>query len=543
MELNWQYMLFQFLGGLGLFLFSIKYMGEGLRRTADSRLRNLLNKFTSNSLMGILVGVVMTILTHSSTATTVLVVGLVGAGFMTLKQAIGVIIGANIGTTVTAFIIGIDIDVYFYPMIGIGAFFIFFSKKSQLQYFGQIVFGFGSLFLALEMMRQGMKPLGQLESFDILSVQISNSPFLGVAVGTVLTIFLQSSSVTVGILQGMFSEHLISLKGALPVVFGDNIGTTLTVVLASIGASVTAKRAAAAHVLFNVIGTFIFIGFLSPYTLFIEWISSVFHLQPQMQIAFAHGSFNVISAILFLPFISAFAFLLTKLVPGETQLMECDSSHLDKAFLETSPSIALGQAKEEVLHMGAIAIKGLEETFAFLETGDEKHVKTIRQIEETLNKLDKQITNYVVQISKQSLTDADSLRHHMLLNNVRDIERIGDHFENILELIEYKQNQQVSLSEFARKDLHDMFELTLETVVLSIDALNKSSIPIALEVGEKESYIDEMENRLRQKHIVRVNLGQCTGASGLVFTDIVSNLERIGDHAVNIADGILGIQK
>lgn len=543
MELDWQFMLFQFFGGLGLFLFSIKYMGEGLQKAADHRLRELLSRFTTNPIMGVMVGIIVTVLIHSSTATTVLIVGLVSAGFMTLRQAIGVILGANIGTTVTAFIIGINVDIYYYPMIALGAFFIFFFKKNNIRHVGQVIFGFGSLFLALELLSSSMQPLRYLESFGDVIEQISEYPLLGVVVGTVFTLFVQSSSATVGILQGMYSEHLIPLAGALPVLFGENIGTTFTAVVASIGASVTAKRAAATHVIINVIGTIVFLIFLAPYTIFVEWLAMVLNLEPKMQIAFAHGSFNIISTIFLLPLISLLVLIVTKLIPGESQVIEYEPSHLDLSFIEASPSIALGQAKEEVLRMGKFAVQGLEETFAYLKTGDNKLTPGIRQIEETLDKLDHQITDYVVKVSVQSLTDADSVRHHMLLNNVRDIERIGDHFENILELLEYKDTQQVIFTEVAKQDLHDMFKLTIETVTLSLEALDRSSLVSAKLVGDKEMLIDEMEKRLRQKHIARMNLGECTGASGIVFTDIVSNLERIGDHAVNIADAILGIRK
>lgn len=543
MELDWQNMLFQFLGGLGLFLFSIKYMGDGLQKASDQRLRQLLNRFTSNPVMGIFVGFVITVLIHSSTATTVLVVGLVSAGFMTLRQAVGVIMGANIGTTVTSFIIGIDVDTYFYLMIALGAFFIFFFEKGRMQHLGQIAFGFGGLFLALEMMSTGMHPLQQLEIFSDIVAQMSESPLFGVLVGTIFTLFVQSSSATVGVLQGMYSEQLIPLSAALPVLFGENIGTTFTAVMASIGASISAKRAASAHVLMNVLGTVIFLLFLTPYMMFIEWLKETLNLEPKMQIAFAHGSFNVISVFILLPFISVLVFIVKKLVPGEDDTIEYTPNYLDKSFIEASPSIALGQAKEEVVKMGQFAVKGLEETLAMLLSGDAKHAPTIRQIEETIDQLDHHITSYVIKISKQSLTEADSMRHHILLSNVRDIERIGDHCENILELLEYKENQQVVLGESSEQDLQDMFELTLNTVKLSIDALNKSSLTVAKEVGEKENYIDEMETRLRQKQVVRMNIGESSGASGLVFIDIVSNLERIGDHAVNIADGVLGIQK
>lgn len=542
MTIDWQSILFQFLGGLGVFLFSIKFMGDGLQKSADDRLREWLNRFTTNPLMGVLVGIVVTVCIQSSSATTVITVGLVSAGFLTLRQAIGIIMGANIGTTITAFIIGINIGVYFYPLLAIGAGLLFFFKKSTYQYIGQILFGFGGLFLGLELMSASMQTLHQLADFASLTIHLSDQPIIGIFLGTVFTLLVQSSTATVGVLQGLYAEHLIGLDSALPILFGENIGTTITAVLASLGASIYAKRAAAAHVLFNIIGTFIFMVFFTPFMHYVQWISGLFHLEAKMQIAIAHGSFNVINMMIQLPFIGGLAALVTKLVPGHDGNIDVTTKHLDPSFIDSSPAIALGQAKEEVLRMGEHALHGLEETFLYMKTGEAAHIPTVLQLEMALNHLDKEITNYLVMVSKQPLSRADSVRHHTLLTNVRDIERIGDHFENILELLQYKDHHEVNLSKSARQDLIGMFSLAIEAVRKSIAALDTASLSLAQEVTELESLIDDMEDKLRQKHIARLNTNECNGAAGIVYTDIVSNLERIGDHAVNIADSILGIR-
>lgn len=543
MTIDWQSILFQFLGGLGVFLFSIKFMGDGLQKSADDRLREWLNRFTTNPLMGVLVGIIVTICIQSSSATTVITVGLVSAGFLTLRQAIGVIMGANIGTTITSFIIGIDIGIYFYPLLAIGAGLLFFFKKATYQYIGQILFGFGGLFLGLELMSASMQSLHQLADFATLTLHLSNLPILGIFLGTVFTLLVQSSTATVGVLQGLYAEHLIGLENALPILFGENIGTTITAVLASLGASIYAKRAAAAHVLFNIIGTIIFMLFFTPFMHYVQWISGLFHLEAKMQIALAHGSFNLINMMIQLPFIGGLAVLVTKLVPGRDGNIDVTTKHLDPSFIDSSPAIALGQAKEEVLRMGEHALHGLEETFLYMKTGEAAHVPTVLQLEVALDHLDKEITNYLVMVSKQPLSRADSVRHHTLLTNVRDIERIGDHFENILELLQYKDHHEVSLSKSARQDLIGMFSLAIEAVRKSIAALDTASLSLAQEVTELESLIDDMEDKLRQKHIARLNTSECNGAAGIVYTDIVSNLERIGDHAVNIADSILGIRQ
>ncbi|QVY60359.1 Na/Pi cotransporter family protein [Cytobacillus gottheilii] len=543
MELDVQQMIFQFLGGLGIFLYGIKTMGDGLQKSAGDRLRDLLDRFTTNPLMGVLAGILVTILIQSSSATTVITVGLVSAGFMTLRQAIGVIMGANIGTTVTAFIIGIDVGEYALPILAVGAILIFFIKNKKVNNFGQILFGFGALFYGLELMSGGMKPLRSLEAFHDLTVSMSSNPILGVVVGTVFTVIVQSSSATIGILQGLFAEDLIRLDAALPVLFGDNIGTTITAVLAAIGASVAARRAAAVHVIFNIVGTTIFLILLTPFTYLIEVLQSALGLNPQMTIAFSHGIFNISNTLIQLPFVAVLAYIVTKLIPGEDSVIEYKAKHLDPVFIQQSPSIALGQAKEEVLRMGQFSVKGLEETQDFLTNGHQKHSDNAYQLEEAINNLDRKITDYLVLLSTSSLSEHESEEHTMLMDTVRDIERIGDHFENIIELIEFKKANKVSITDKAMNDLQEMFGLTISTVKEALQALDHKDKDAAIDVVKKEEQIDQMERKLRKQHIQRLNEGLCTGQSGIVYVDIVSNLERIGDHAVNIAEAILGEAK
>ncbi|MBP2241636.1 phosphate:Na+ symporter [Cytobacillus eiseniae] len=540
MELDIQKMIFEFLGGLGIFLYGIKTMGDGLQKSAGDRLRDLLDRFTTNPLMGVLAGILVTVLIQSSSATTVITVGLVSAGFMTLRQAIGVIMGANIGTTVTAFIIGINVGAYSLPIIAAGAVLLFFFKNQKIHNFGQIVFGFGALFYGLELMSGGMKPLRTLEAFHELTLNMSENPILGVIVGAVFTVIVQSSSATIGILQGLFSEQLIDIHAALPVLFGDNIGTTITAVLASIGASIAAKRAAAVHVLFNIIGTIIFIILLKPFTFVVESLQSALGLNPEMTIAFAHGIFNSSNTLIQLPFVAVLAFIVTKLIPGEDSVMEYRAKHLDPNFIQQSPSIAIGQAKEEVLRMGQFAIRGLEETSEFLKTKNTKHSSNAMQLEDAINNLDRKITDYLITLSTSSLTAHESEEHTMLMDTVRDIERMGDHYENIVELAEYQQANKVKISEKAMADLEEMFELTISTVKESIHALDHKDRIAALDVVKKEEAIDKMERKLRKQHILRLNEGLCSAQAGIFYVDIVSNLERIGDHAVNIAEAILG---
>lgn len=538
-ELNLQTILFEFLGGLGIFLIGIKYMGEGLQKSAGDRLRDILDRFTSNPLLGVLAGIIVTVLIQSSSGTTVLTVGLVNAGFMNLRQAIGIIMGANIGTTVTAFIIGLDIGEYSLPILAIGCFLLFFFKNQKVNAIGQTVFGFGALFFGLGLMSSGMAPLRTLEAFHELTINMSENPVLGVVIGTVFTAIVQSSSATIGILQGLYAEGAINLQASLPVLLGDNLGTTITAVLAGIGASVTAKRASITHVIFNLIGVIIFLIILPPYTIFVGYLQSLFHLNPEMTIAFAHGSFNIINTLIQFPFIAVLAWIVTKIIPGEDVLIEYTPKHLDPIFIKRSITVALDQAKAEVVRMGEYAYQCLEEASLYLTTKQQRHAELAYQIEGALNNLDREITKYLVNISSGTMSEAESARHTALLDSVRDIERIGDHAENIVEMIQYNISNKVDLTESALNDLIEMFDLTILMVKQTVRALKTMDKEKALAVVQKENMINEMEQNFRKKHIIRMNEGKCDPMSGIVFVDIISDLERVGDHAVNIAEEVL----
>ncbi|MFK4310168.1 MULTISPECIES: Na/Pi cotransporter family protein [Bacillus] len=542
MEYNIQDMIFQFIGGLGIFLFGIKYMGDGLQQAAGDRLRDILDRFTTNPLMGVLAGMLVTVLIQSSSGTTALTVGLVSAGFMTLRQAIGVIMGANIGTTVTAFIIGIKIGEYALPVMAVGAILLFFFKNKKVQSLGQVVFGFGMLFFGLELMSAGMKPLRSLESFQELMVSMSDNPILGIVVGTVFTLIVQSSSATIGILQELFGQGAIDLQAALPVLFGDNIGTTITAVLAAIGTSIAARRAALVHVIFNIIGTIIFTIILIPFTSLIQYFQTSLNLNPEMTIAFAHGTFNVTNTIIQFPFIAVLAWIVTKLIRGEDASINFKPQHLNPIFIEQSPAIALTEAQKEIIRMAEFSLDGLKEANQFLNTQDKKHANMATQLEGAINNLDKKIIEYLVLLSEKPLSPTDSEKHSVLAGVVGDIERVGDHVENLVELVDFQISNRVSLSDEALAELNEMLELTISTLQDAINALTNFDTELAQTVIAKERKIDQMERVLRKRHVLRLNERSCSGDASIIFVDMVSNLERIGDHAVNIADGVLGEQ-
>lgn len=531
--------IFLFLGGLGIFLFGIKFLGDGLQKVAGDKLREILDKFTSNPLMGVLAGIIVTILLQTSTGTTVLAIGLVNAGFMTLRQSIGVIMGANIGTTVTAFIIGLDISEYSLPIIAVGTFLIFFFKNKKINNYGQVFFGFGALFYGLELMGEGMYPLRELEAFADLTVSMSSNPILGVLIGTIFTVTVQSSSAAIGLLQQLFSQGTMELAAALPVLFGDNIGTTITAVLASLGASIAAKRAAMTHVIFNVVGTILVLIVIQPYISMISSIQNSLGLNPEMTIAFAHGIFNISNVLIQLPFIGVLALIVTKLVPGKEQIIEYKAQHLDPNLINQSSSIALGQAKKETLRMAELSSQGLEEAVSYVKNSQKRHAELTYQFEEAINNLDRKITDYLTRISTNSLSAPDSRLHSVLMDTVRDIERVGDHMENIVELKDYQIANKVKLSESAMEDLDQMFQLTLATLKQAVESLENDDEVAARAAILKEEEIDKMERKLRKKHIMRLNEGLCDGSAGIVFVDMISNLERIGDHSVNIAEAVL----
>jgi phosphate:Na+ symporter len=530
-----QNLLFMFFGGLGIFLFGIKFMGDGLQKAAGDRLRDILDRFTTNPLMGILAGILVTVLLQTSTGTTVLTIGLVSAGFMNLRQAIGVIMGANIGTTVTAFIIGIKISDYSLPIIFVGAFLLFFIKTRAAKNMGEVVFGFGALFLGLDLMGTALKPLREVQAFVDLTISMSDNPILGVVIGTIFTVAVQSSSASIGLLQTLFGQGALTLDAALPVLFGDNIGTTITAVLASIGASIAARRAAFVHVIFNIFGAIIVLILLRPYTAFIGSIQQSMSLSPEMTIAFAHGIFNVLNTILQFPFIAFLAWTVTKLIPGQDSVVEYKAKHLDPRVL-ANPSVALGQVKMEIKRMGEIVSTSLSVATQYVTTSKKKHGEMVLQLEEATNSLDKKISDFLVQIGGDDLSPEESRKYGNYYDIIRDLERVGDHTENIKELIDYRIENSVSFSEEAYKDLQEMFDLTFTTLNQALQALDEDNFELANSVKVNEEKIDKMERSLRKKHILRTNQGLCTGSAGIVFVDIVSNLERIGDHAVNIAE-------
>lgn len=542
MSINWQEIAFHFLGGLGLFLYSIKTMGDGLQQAAGDRLRYYIDKYTSNPFFGILVGIGMTALIQSSSGVTVITVGLVSAGLLTLRQAIGIVMGANIGTTVTSFIIGFKLGDYALPMLFLGAVCLFFTKNRTINNIGRIVFGVGGIFFALNLMSGAMEPLKDLQVFKDYMVELSKNPILGVLVGTGLTLLIQASSATIGILQNLYASHLIDLQGALPVLFGDNIGTTITAIIASLGANIAAKRVAAAHVAFNVIGTVICIVFLVPFTGLIQWFESFLNLAPEMTIAFAHGTFNITNTIIQFPFIGALAFIVTKLIPGEDEVVKYEPLYLDEQLIKQAPSIALGNAKKELLHLGNYAAKAFDLSYDYIINSNEKVAEKGHKTEEAINTIDEKLTRYLISLSGEALSQKESEVLTNILDSSRDLERIGDHAESLLNLNDYLQRKNVQFSEAALEELAEIYLKTSEFVKDALESVENNDLEQAQALIKRHEDINNMERVLRKTHIKRLNNGECSTQAGVNFIDIISHYTRVSDHAMNLAEKVLAEQ-
>lgn len=553
--MSYQEMLFTFLGGLGIFLFGIKYLGDGLQKAAGNRLREILNRFTSTPFRAVLAGIIVTGLIQSSSGTTVLAVGLVSAGFMTLKQAIGVIMGANVGTTVTAFIIGFNLSEYALPIMGIGALLLFFTKRKSLQYLGQILFGFGALFFGLELMGSSMDPLKELPQFNELMIRVSHLPILGVGIGTLLTMVLQSSSATIGILQQLYMQGSLGLTAALPILFGDNIGTTITAVIASLGASVAAKRTAASHVIFNLVGAVIFTLLLSPFTQVVIFLTNTFNLNPAMQIAFAHGLFNVSNLAIQFWFIPQIEIVVKKIIPGTEKNLNIRPTALSDSLIYTSPNMAIEQASSEVIQMGRYVLSALDAAKNFYLDPKNEWQEDVDQYEEAINRFDVELTEFLVKISTAELSDLESQEQAMLMEFTKDFERMGDHCINIIRYIEEsidreerqrqkdKRNKKTSTREsyiLYDEDLELLFDKVRKNIRDALTVLEDDDVELAQKMLEREKEINQLVELLRSKYIRLMNAGEGRAGDSVVFIDISSNLERSSDRTLHIAKYILG---
>lgn len=538
--MDWLDLILSFLGGFGLFLFGMEYMGEGLQKAAGSRMKNILGALTQNRLLGVLVGAGVTALIQSSSATTVMVVGFVNVGLLSLRQAVGVIMGANIGTTITSWIVALgEWTTFLKPavlapiFIVVGVALIMFSKKAHLKSIGQILFGFGGLFLGLDMMSNAAKPLSKLESIKNLFLLLGSNPVLGVLTGAVVTAIIQSSSASVGILQALALAGLVPWGSAIYIILGQNIGTCITAILSSIGASINAKRAATIHFLFNLIGTIIF-GILAVILFNFAIPSLRNELIDVTQISIVHTIFNVLSTIILFPFGNFLVFLAESLVKGKSKEKRNDDYFLDERLLET-PTVAVQTTIKEVLRMGEMACWNVQTSLEALFEQDEAKMKEVFEREREINTLQEKLNSYLIKLSNLSLSEKEQLKVAELFHMVSDIERVGDHADNIGELAVKLKEQSLNFSEGAKKELEGIADVALECYSKAIKGYEKQDRAMATEAISLEDKVDKLEEKLRSKHMKRLAKEECNPYAGIIFLDMISNIERITDHASNIA--------
>ena len=523
-------MIIGLLTGLAMFLYGMKVMSDALQKTAGDKMKKFLEIVTKNRLLAVLIGAAITAIIQSSSATTVMVVGLVNAGIMNLSQSVGVIMGANIGTTMTAQIIAFKFNNIIPFAIIIGTVLILFSKKKSYKQLGELFLGFGLLFMGMHSMSDAMKPLKDIPQFEAFMVDLHHNPILGVFAGFILTAIVQSSSATIGILQALALQGLVPLEAALPILFGDNIGTCVTALLASIGASITAKRAALMHLIFNIMGTLVFLILLKPITNLVLLTS----LDEVRQIANAHTFFNVANTIIQLPFAGILVALVTKLVPGEEVEDLTKLVFLDKRILET-PTVAVVQIVNEILRMGGIAIDNVKKGVYAIINEDEKLIEEVYKNEEVINELEKKIIEYLLEVSNSAISAEQSNRVLSLFNKVHDMERIGDHAENLVELARFKIDNRINFSNMAVEELKEIYEAVDNTLDSAFIALKTDDEKIVKEVEKYEARVDSLRDEFRESHIKRLNNNECNINAGVIFLDILTNLERISDHGTNIA--------
>lgn len=525
-------------GGLGLFLFGMRVMSESIEKVAGAKLRQILEQLTTNRFKGILVGAIFTAIIQSSSACTVMVVSFVNSGLMTLYQAAGVIFGANIGTTVTSLLVSFKLEKVAPVILLAGVIIVMFCKKQKLTKFGEVIVGFGILFMGLSTMSGAMS--GMKDSQAVLDMFASlQTPIFAVLLGTVLTAVIQSSSVTVSIMVLMANQGLLGLDMCMFIILGCNIGACTSSLLASLAGKKDAKRAASIHLIFNVIGTVIvYILFRINVNQAVEILSGIAHQDAGRVVAYAHIAIKMFQVIIMSPFIGGIVKLTYILVPGSDKKIGYRDSHQLKYIGETvvfNPATAVVEVIKELDRMASLAGENLNRAMNALITLDEEEITEVKEVEENIDFLSHAITDYLVKINQATLPIEDLKSIGALFHIVNDIERIGDHAENIAEAAEHRNETGVTFSKDAQADLGLMLDMVNTLLRFSVEMFVKSSEEHAEDIIHLGEAIDEKEKELQQKHLERLTNNECTPEAGVLFSDIISGLERVAEHATNIA--------
>lgn len=539
-------MVIPFIGGLAMFIYGMNIMADGLQNAAGSKMKKILEVLTQNKLMGILLGALVTAIIQSSSATTVMVVGFVNAGLMNLTQAISVIMGANIGTTITGWLVSSAEWAKFLspstlaPLaVMAGVIISLVGKKAKSKDVAAIIIGFGILFIGMSTMSDAVKPLRESETFKTMFISLGANPFMGILAGAVVTAIIQSSSASQGILLSLAAAGLVPTKAAVFIIMGQNIGTCVTAILSSVGASKNAKCVGTMHLLFNITGTILFtvialIVFAKADPSLGEGIITM------TQISAIHTAFNIGTTIVMIP-LSGLIIKIAMKVNGITKIETEDETqlvHLDKRMMST-PAVAVAGAKLETIRLGRIARENLIMALETLETHDGDKIAAVKQKEGVINKVCDSVSEYLVELVMHHLNDRDNETVTSLLNTISDIERIGDHAENIAELADSMRNEDISFSETAMGELAEMAKTTVASYDNAIKATELDDVSYAVKTAFLERQVDKMEKDLRAGHISRLSNAECTVNAGIHFLDLLGNLERVSDHAMNIAQVVL----
>ncbi len=549
--------LFEFAGGIGMFLYGMNTMADGMQRSAGGKMKKLLGYLTSNRLLAIIVGAVITAIIQSSGATTVMVVGFVNAGLMTLVQAVGVIMGANIGTTITAWIVSLGqlgdaakvMNPSFYApfLIGIGAFVILFSKKDKVKNAGEIIVGIGLLFEGLTFMSSSIAPYTDAPIFSQAFQIVGSNPFLGILIGIIVTAVLQSSSASVGILQTLALNGVVTTNAAIYITLGQNIGSCVTALISSAGTTRTAKRAACMHILFNIAGALLFgtVGFI----LFSIYPALAAHNITSVEISVFHTFFNITCTLVMFPFANLLVKISGLIVRenekqddfAELEAKDAVAAEIARHFdsrLLGQPSVAVETAKNEVITMGNLALDNIKYAAEATQKNDQTMVDKVYEIEHKVDLYEKYLTDFLIKVNNLSITQEQHLLVKNLFHAIIDIERVSDHAENIAELAKYKIEHQIIFSEKGTQELNQLWDKVVHCFEEAVKARETGSRQAIQNVLRIEDEVDDLEEELRNKHIERLSAGLCIPSNGVVFLDILSNLERMSDHANNIVDCI-----
>lgn len=539
------------LGGLALFLYGMHIMGDGLAKVSGGRLEEILEKFTSKPITAVLLGAGVTAVIQSSSATTVMVVGFVNSGIMKLSQAVGIIMGANIGTTITSWILsltGIEGDGFllrmlkpssFSPILAIiGVFLLLFAKSMKKKDVGTILAGFAILMTGMDTMSGAVKPLAEVEEFTNLFLLFGNNPVLGVIAGAILTAVIQSSSASVGILQALCKTGSVSYSSALPIIMGQNIGTCVTALLSAIGANKNAKRAACVHFYFNLIGTVVFmaafyiINAIQPFVFMEDAVGTT-------GIAVIHSCFNVAATLILLPFRNALEKLATLTIHDVQEEEVRDGLRLlDERFLE-KPAFAIAQTRKAAAEMAQAAKEALYLSITLLDKYEKENAKKVSELEDLVDRYEDELGTYLMKISNADLSNRDSQTVSMLLHCIGDFERISDHACNIMETAKQVHNKDASFSDKAREELFVYENAVKEILAMTCDAFETENTVLAARVEPLEEVIDTLNDELKKKHVKRLRKGKCTIELGFVLSDITTNFERVADHCSNIAVSVI----